>query len=337
MGRTETRVFAAACACIACAFAAVPAAASADCTSQITSLENNVLAFNGTASASYVSGTLQSEVDPPLVVTMSVDHSASSLTLPDLTPTDTLEPGASGPEDAFANEQGPTGGSVSVNDTFSETEGGSSSQTGSGPTQPSNSDEFSSAWAPGADDLVINPSNCTYQFDLSYGVATTTQAGGSPDDPFVEDFVDSPSEPIPANLVFEGSSTTLPVSDETPSTAGGYVPYAAYQTEWGQTFDQNFPTTTTTASFTWKLTPTYRQTNNNPPTTTHCVVPNITGKTEAKAEDAIKKAECKVGTVTKEHSKKVAKGKVISQSPRAGKEEPTGTKVKLVVSLGKAK
>lgn len=75
----------------------------------------------------------------------------------------------------------------------------------------------------------------------------------------------------------------------------------------------------------------------SPPTSSHCVVPNVKGKTKAKAEKAITKADCKVGKVTKKHSKKVAKGKVISQSVKAGKKEPVGTKVKLVVSSGKAK
>jgi hypothetical protein len=300
------------------------------------------MAFNGTASASYVSGTLvDSTTDPGTTVTMSIDHSASNLTLPDLTANGSLYPGVAGPTDAFDNEGGPTGGSVTVHDTYSDNFGDTSSQTGSGPTLPSDTTEFSSGWAPGANDLVINPSNCTYQFELSYGVATTTQAGGGPSDPFVEDLVTSPAEPIPANLVLEGSAQ-VPEGGNTPVSAGGYGPFAAYHTDWGQTFAESFPNSNGNGSFTWKLTPTYYANQNNPPPpnnngTKHCVVPNVKGKTKAKAEKAIKKAGCKVGKVTKKHSKKVNKGKVVSQSLKAGKKEPVGTKVKLVVSSGKAK
>ena len=66
-----------------------------------------------------------------------------------------------------------------------------------------------------------------------------------------------------------------------------------------------------------------------------CTVPKLAGKTQSSAESAIKKAGCKVGSVKKKHSSKVKKGRVISQGVGAGKSEPSGTKVSLVVSKGK--
>ncbi len=65
-----------------------------------------------------------------------------------------------------------------------------------------------------------------------------------------------------------------------------------------------------------------------------CVVPNVVGKTLAAAKTALKKANCSAGTVTKKASGTVAKGDVISSSPKAGTKHKAGTKVKLTVSSG---
>ena len=48
----------------------------------------------------------------------------------------------------------------------------------------------------------------------------------------------------------------------------------------------------------------------------------------------IKQARCTVGKVTRKVSKRVKKGRVISQSPKAGKGLPNLGKVNLVVSRG---
>jgi serine/threonine-protein kinase len=66
-----------------------------------------------------------------------------------------------------------------------------------------------------------------------------------------------------------------------------------------------------------------------------CVVPNVKGKTLAAAKRKITAGHCRTGSVTKAKSKTVAKGKVISQSPRAGKRLARGAKVNLVISRGK--
>ena len=66
-----------------------------------------------------------------------------------------------------------------------------------------------------------------------------------------------------------------------------------------------------------------------------CVVPKVVKKTLASAEEALVKANCGVGTVTKVFSKHVGKGKVISQSKAPGTTGAVGTKVNLTVSKGK--
>ncbi|MEK6274902.1 MAG: PASTA domain-containing protein [Actinomycetota bacterium] len=66
-----------------------------------------------------------------------------------------------------------------------------------------------------------------------------------------------------------------------------------------------------------------------------CKVPNVRGKKLAAAKTSIKKARCTVGKVARKASKRVKKGRVISQSPRAGASVPSGAKVNLVVSKGR--
>lgn len=66
-----------------------------------------------------------------------------------------------------------------------------------------------------------------------------------------------------------------------------------------------------------------------------CVIPNVKRKPLSAARQAIGKAGCVAGKVTKAFSTKIAKGRVISQKPRAGARVATGTKVSLVVSKGK--
>ena len=66
-----------------------------------------------------------------------------------------------------------------------------------------------------------------------------------------------------------------------------------------------------------------------------CVVPNVRGKTLRGAENAIARAHCKTGKVSRAESKRVRKGHVISQRPAPGKSLQNGGKVSLVVSRGK--
>jgi Glucodextranase, domain B/PASTA domain len=66
-----------------------------------------------------------------------------------------------------------------------------------------------------------------------------------------------------------------------------------------------------------------------------CKVPRIKGLTLTKARRAITKGGCAIGRVKKQHSRRVAKGRVISSRPGAGKTRKRGTKVVLVVSSGR--
>jgi alpha-tubulin suppressor-like RCC1 family protein len=65
-----------------------------------------------------------------------------------------------------------------------------------------------------------------------------------------------------------------------------------------------------------------------------CVVPKVKGKKLAAAKKAITKAHCSVGKITKAFSKKVKKGRVISQKPRPGTTLPAASLVALRVSKG---
>ena len=75
-------------------------------------------------------------------------------------------------------------------------------------------------------------------------------------------------------------------------------------------------------------------TTSAPPPPVKCVVPKVVGLTLAKAKTKIKKAHCRVGKVTKKHSSKKKKGKVIKQSPKAGKKLKVNSKVNLTVGKG---
>jgi hypothetical protein len=71
-----------------------------------------------------------------------------------------------------------------------------------------------------------------------------------------------------------------------------------------------------------------------PPPPARCKVPRVIGKKLAVAKRAITRAHCRVGRVRKARSRR-ARGRVVSQSPRAGVKRPRGTRVKLVVSRGR--
>lgn len=62
-----------------------------------------------------------------------------------------------------------------------------------------------------------------------------------------------------------------------------------------------------------------------------CKVPTLTGKTLKVAKKKLKKADCKIGTVTKKEGASAATGKVKKQSPKAGKVLAPGSKVKVTL------
>jgi beta-lactam-binding protein with PASTA domain len=81
-------------------------------------------------------------------------------------------------------------------------------------------------------------------------------------------------------------------------------------------------TTDTSISFTFELKP-------------HCRVPNVNGKTFARAKKMIHSRNCSLGTITRAASLTVGKGHVISQKPRPGTNLRYLAKVNLAVSWGR--
>jgi uncharacterized delta-60 repeat protein len=72
-----------------------------------------------------------------------------------------------------------------------------------------------------------------------------------------------------------------------------------------------------------------------PGTRLRCVVPNVKGKTLVQARRLLASKRCTLGKVTKAYSRKVRKGRVISQRPSAGRRLARGAKVHLKVSRGR--
>lgn len=64
-------------------------------------------------------------------------------------------------------------------------------------------------------------------------------------------------------------------------------------------------------------------------------IPDVVGKKDADAQAEIKSAGLKVGKVTYDYDNDVEEGRVVSQSPSAGKKAGAGTAVNLLVSKGK--
>jgi uncharacterized delta-60 repeat protein len=70
----------------------------------------------------------------------------------------------------------------------------------------------------------------------------------------------------------------------------------------------------------------------NPPA--RCIVPNVRGRTLRVARARIRRASCSVGRVTAEASTRVARSRIVSQSPRPGARLRVGGRVDVVVSSG---
>ena len=73
----------------------------------------------------------------------------------------------------------------------------------------------------------------------------------------------------------------------------------------------------------------------NPTAPPHCIVPRARGRTLARAKARIRQSHCGVGTIAHAFSRRVQKGRVISQDPPARRRQERGAKVDLVVSRGR--
>jgi hypothetical protein len=69
-------------------------------------------------------------------------------------------------------------------------------------------------------------------------------------------------------------------------------------------------------------------------TTGLCTMPKITGTALAAAKKALARANCRVGTIRRAYSNRVARGRVISATPKAGMVLPRRGTVSIVVSRG---
>jgi beta-lactam-binding protein with PASTA domain len=66
-----------------------------------------------------------------------------------------------------------------------------------------------------------------------------------------------------------------------------------------------------------------------------CVVPKVTGKTVAQARRLLSTRRCRLGRIGRAYSRRVKKGRVISQGRRPAARLARGTKVNVVVSRGR--
>ena len=66
-----------------------------------------------------------------------------------------------------------------------------------------------------------------------------------------------------------------------------------------------------------------------------CTVPRLRGKTLPAARTALRRAHCTLGKVRRTYSTKVRKGRVISQTPKAGKHLAANAKVAVLLSRGR--
>jgi hypothetical protein len=102
---------------------------------------------------------------------------------------------------------------------------------------------------------------------------------------------------------------------------------------WSASFDPGFSPDATYALSSDLTCPATTDVPTGTPTAS-CVVPKLKGITVASARTKLKAAGCKLGRVTRSYSKRVKKGRVISQGAAAGKKLAGGAAVRLTVSRG---
>jgi beta-lactam-binding protein with PASTA domain len=66
-----------------------------------------------------------------------------------------------------------------------------------------------------------------------------------------------------------------------------------------------------------------------------CVVPNVLGQLLITAKTRIKRAHCRVGTVTYKPSTRRKKNRILSELPRPGRRLKNGAKVNVIVGRGR--
>jgi hypothetical protein len=74
-----------------------------------------------------------------------------------------------------------------------------------------------------------------------------------------------------------------------------------------------------------------------PPTVVHCVVPRLGHSSLKTIRRKLAAGHCKLGKVTRRHSRKVGKNHVLTQKLKPGATLPEGTAVPITLSSGKPK
>lgn len=228
----------------------IPAGAGACSVSE--SKLNGVKSFSGTASEGYDSGTVV--WTPPVLpggtsvtYTESIDRQASKMQLTDLTQADP----SSG---TFANAKMPSGGSVTIDDTYSDTLGGVATQTASGSTIAGGGGDEGAQ-------IYFDTNACDYYILIPYAIAAPTQANmaGIPADTGVYDQAQTQTMPIPSNLELKGTAT-IPASGGGTSGSTSAIYDMSADPTWPIVPDsfaaeKHLSGDPGTATITWDLTP----------------------------------------------------------------------------------
>jgi len=213
---------------------------------------NGVKSFSGTASEGYDSGTVVwtppvLSGGTPVTYTESMDRQAKDMQLTDLTQADP----SSG---TFANTAMPSGGTVTINDSYSDTLGGVATQMASGST-------IAGGGNGEGVQLSFDTVACTYSILIPYAIAAPTQANmaGIPADTGVYDAAQTQTLPIPSNLVLTGTET-IPASGGGTSGSTGAIYDMSSDPTWPIVLDSdaaqnNLSGDPGTATVTWSLTP----------------------------------------------------------------------------------
>jgi hypothetical protein len=73
----------------------------------------------------------------------------------------------------------------------------------------------------------------------------------------------------------------------------------------------------------------------DPTPKTHCVVPGLRTRTVPAAHRVLRRRHCRLGTITRRHSTRFRRGRIIAQRPRQGARRTEGFRVRIVVSSGR--
>jgi PASTA domain len=136
----------------------------------------------------------------------------------------------------------------------------------------------------------------------------------------------TPSLAHPGDVIF---TFNLAPTATTSSLPGAPVLAGVYNSN-GSFTNNNLTANETTSLSLWATASTSTTgTTGNGGTT--CTVPNVKGDMLAAAKTAIRHAGCRAGTVKRRKSSKHNRGRVLSQTPRAGSSHADGTKVALTI------